>query len=151
MSKKKKEALTIHSVDTGTRLSLPFADSGIKAGFPSPAQDYLDLAIDLNKELVKHPASTFYGRVNGTSMEDARLYDGDIVVIDKSLEPRNGDKVVCSIDGEFTIKYIEIDKKEKNIIWLVPASKDFEKIKVTPDNDFIIWGVVTSSITMHRK
>lgn len=70
--------LTIYKAETDTRLSLPFAEGGIKAGFPSSAQDYLDLAIDLNKELVRHPASTFYGRVSGDSMIDAGLHDGDI-------------------------------------------------------------------------
>jgi len=81
-------------------------------------------------------------------MEDARLYDGDIVVIDKSLKPHTGDIVVCSIDGEFTIKYIEIGT---DVIWLIPANKVYPKIKVTKENDFQVWGVVTSSIIRHRK
>lgn len=135
----KHQAITIIPIDLTTSLPLPYADGGIKAGFPSPSQDYLEQAIDLNKELIKHPANTFYGRVNGDSMIDAGVNDGDILVIDKMVEPSNGDMAVCYIDGDFTLKYIKI---EKNIIWLVPANDAFQPIKVTSENDFIIWGIV---------
>lgn len=143
-----KTNLEIHKSDVDLELSLPFADQGIKAGFPSPAQDYLETAIDLNKELIKHPASTFYGRVKGDSMIDANVHDGDILVIDKSLEPRDGDMAVCFIDGEFTIKYIKI---EKDVIWLQPANENYKPIKVTIDNDFLIWGIVTYCIQNKRR
>lgn len=143
-----KKALEIFRAEVNTELSLPIADEGIKAGFPSPAQDFMDLAIDLNKELVRHPASTFYGRVRGDSMQDAGVYDGDILIIDKSLEPRSGDIAVCYIDGEFTIKYIKI---EKNVIWLQPANDNYKPIKVTIDNDFVIWGIVTYCIQNKRN
>ena len=123
-----KTNLKIHPSVQSLKLSLPYADGGIKAGFPSPAQDYMESAIDLNKELIKHPASTFYGRVKGDSMIDANVHDGDILVIDKSLEPQNGDMAVCFIDGEFTIKYIKL---EKDVIWLEPANENYEPIKVT--------------------
>lgn len=123
------------------------ADEGIKAGFPSPAQDFMDVAIDLNKELVKHPSSTFYGRVKGDSMIDAGIFDGDLLIIDKSLEPHNGDMAVCFIDGEFTLKYIKIEEK---VIWLIPANKNYQPIKVTEANDFLIWGIVTYSIKKQR-
>lgn len=142
-----KKALEIYRAEINTELSLPIADEGIKAGFPSPAQDFMDLAIDLNKELVRHPASTFYGRVRGDSMQDAGVYDGDILIIDKSLEPRNGDMAVCFVDGEFTIKYIKI---EKEIVWLTPANDSYSPIKITEDNDFLIWGIVTYSIKKQR-
>lgn len=142
-----KKALEIFRAEVNSELSLPIADEGIKAGFPSPAQDFMDLAIDLNKELVRHPASTFYGRVRGDSMQDAGVYDGDILIIDKSLEPRNGDMAVCFVDGEFTIKYIKI---EKDIVWLIPANDSYSPIKVTEDNDFLIWGIVTYSIKKQR-
>ena len=79
----------------------PMAEDGIHAGFPSPAQDYMDKLIDLNRELVKHPEATFYGRVVGDSMIEAGVEEGDVLVIDKSLEPREGDMAVCFIDGEF--------------------------------------------------
>ena len=143
----KKPTLEIFKAEIGSELVLPIADGGIKAGFPSPAQDFLDLAIDLNKELIKHPASTFYGRVKGDSMIDAGIYDGDILIIDKSLDPRDGDMAVCYIDGEFTIKHIKIEKKA---IWLIPANEQYQPIKVTEDNDFLIWGIVTYSIKKQR-
>lgn len=142
-----KKELSIHTANVDTDLALPFADCGIKAGFPSPAQDYLEQAIDLNKELVRHPACTFYGRVSGDSMIDAGLHDGDIVVIDKSIQPFNGAMAVCFIDGEFTIKYIEL---HTDYIMLIPANRDFEPIKVTAENDFLIWGIVTYSIKKQR-
>lgn len=143
----KKYTIDIYRADTESDLSLPFADMGIKAGFPSPAQDFMDLSIDLNNELIRHPASTFYGRVKGDSMIDAGVNDGDILIIDKSLEPKNGDMAVCFIDGEFTIKYIKI---EKTVIWLVPANEHYKPIKVTEENDFLIWGIVTYSIKKQR-
>ncbi len=107
---KNQSKVIIYRIDTQTYLPLPYADEGIYAGFPNPAQDFLDIAIDLNRELVKHPASTFYGRIKGDSMKDAGLYNGDIVIIDKSLKPTDGDMAVCYIDGDFTIKYISIKK-----------------------------------------
>jgi len=128
-------------------MPIPFADEGIRAGFPSPAQDYMQLAIDLNLELINNPASTFYGRVVGDSMIDAQIYEGDLLVIDKSLEPRDGDLAVCFLDGEFTLKYIEMDG---DIIWLKPANKDFKPIKVTVDNEFVVWGIVTYTIKKRR-
>lgn len=143
MDKVKKRTLDIHPVDIESGLSLPFADEGIKAGFPSPAQDFMDLAIDLNKELVKHPSATFYGRVRGDSMIDAGVSDGDILIIDKSLNPRDGDMAVCFIDGEFTLKYMRIERK---VVWLIPANDTYPSIKVTEENDFLIWGVVTYCI-----
>ena len=139
--------MEIHAIDTQLDLALPYADGGIKAGFPSPAQDYMESAIDLNKELIRHPASTFYGRVKGDSMIDAAVCDGDILVIDKSLEPQDGDMAVCFVDGEFTIKYIQI---EKDVVWLQPANSSYKPIKVTIDNDFLIWGVVTYCIKKLR-
>ena len=134
------KTLDIYSALTDTELELPLIPGGIHAGFPSPALDFIDLSIDMNKHLIKHPSSTFYGRVKGESMKDEGINDGDLLVIDKSLEPINGKIAVCYIDGEFTIKKIKI---EKDVCWLVPANKDFQPIKVTADNDFMVWGIVT--------
>ncbi len=145
---RKMKKIEIYKADIGSSLPLPIADEGIRAGFPSPAQDFMDLSIDLNQELVKHPSSTFYGRVKGDSMIDAGVHDGDVLIIDKSLEPKDGDMAVCFIDGEFTIKYIKIEEK---VIWLVPANKNFHPIKVTEDNNFLIWGIVTYCITRINK
>lgn len=136
------------SADLSSELPLPFADAGIKAGFPSPAQDYLEGTIDLNKELVRHPATTFYGRVKGNSMIDAGIKEGDLLVIDKSLEPQDGDMVVAFIDGDFTIKYV---RQEKDCLWLVPANADYQPIRVTEENDFMVWGVVTYTIKKRNR
>jgi DNA polymerase V len=122
---------------------LPFVKEGISAGFPSPAEDFLDASIDLNKELIKNPSATFYGKVRGNSMKDLGIHDGDLLVIDKSLEPQNGKIAICFIDGEFTIKTIKL---EKDCIWLLPANADYKPIKVTKDNDFLVWGIVINVI-----
>lgn len=135
--------LEIYSADTTTNISLPLVDSGISAGFPSPADDFLDISIDLNKELIKNPSTTFYGRVKGDSMINAGLDSGDLLIIDKSLEPVNNKIAVCFIDGEFTVKRIKIDKE---VVWLVAENEKYKPIKVTADNDFIIWGIVTTVI-----
>ena len=120
----------------------------IKAGFPSPAQDYVENGIDLNRELVKNPSSTFFGRARGTSMEGAGIYDGDLLIIDKSIEPYEGAVAVCFIDGEFTLKRIHFEKDgaQMRAVWLVPENDTFLPIKVTEENQFIIWGIVTYSV-----
>lgn len=130
---------------TGSNVSLvlPVADGGIRAGFPSPAQDYLESGIDLNRELVKNPSSTFFGRVSGDSMAGAGIEDGDLIVIDKSILASEGDIAVCFVDGEFTLKRIHI---ENDFVWLVPENPKYRRIKVTPDQNFMVWGVVTYSI-----
>lgn len=140
--------LTIYKVDVDSYLPLPYADEGIRAGFPSPAQDYMELAIDLNKELIKHPASTFYGRVVGDSMKEEGIEEGDILVIDKSLEIMDGDLAVCFLDGEFTVKRVRL---ETEVIWLVPSNVKYPLIKVTKENDFIVWGIVTYTIKKNRR
>lgn len=125
------------------------AQDGIHAGFPSPATDYMTQAIDLNKELVKHPAATFYGRVVGDSMIDAGVEEGDILVIDRSLEPRDGDMAVCFIDGEFTLKYLRF-KPDGQGLTLVPANSSYPEIEVSESNEFTMWGVVTYVIKRIR-
>lgn len=142
--------LQIYSTDTSTIVDLPFVDSGIKAGFPSPAQDYLTDSIDLNKELIRHKKTTFLARVSGTSLTDAGICDGDLIVIDKSLEVKNGDFVVAYIDGEFTLKEVRLDETNQ-CAWLIPHKKNYASIKVTEENDFMIWGVLTYTIKQLRK
>ena len=126
----------------GLRIKIPFI-SGLSCGFPSPADDHLDEGIDLNSAYMRNKDATFFGRVKGDSMEGAGLSDGDLLIIDKSLEPRNGKIAVCFIDGEFTVKRIRI---EKDIIWLVAENRKYQPIKVTKDNEVLIWGVVTNVI-----
>ena len=116
---------------------------GITAGFPSPADDHLDSNIDLNIEFIKDKDATFFGRVQGDSMTGAGIDHGDLLIINKSLEPRNGKIAVCFIDGEFTVKRIKI---EKEIVWLIAENKNYPPIKVGKDNDFLIWGIVTNVI-----
>lgn len=123
------------------------AHDGIHAGFPSPATDYMTQAIDLNKELVKHPAATFYGRVVGDSMIDAGVDEGDILVIDRSLTAKDGDMAVCFVDGEFTLKYLKFNGEA---LTLVPANPRYSKISVTDGVDFRLWGVVTYIIKKVR-
>ncbi len=140
--------LDIIKADTDTHVTLPYADQGIQAGFPSPAQDYITESIDLNKEIVKHPAATFYGRVSGDSMIEEGIEEGDLLVIDRSIEPEEDDLVVCCVDGEFTLKRIRI---EPDRIWLIPSNETFDPIMVTPDNQFTVWGVVTHTIKRKRR
>lgn len=127
----------------------PMADSGIHAGFPSPAQDYMNPCIDLNKELVRHPAATFYGRVVGDSMIDAGVEEGDILVIDRAIDASDGDMAVCFVDGEFTLKYISESDPDTGAgggLWLVPANRAdsrYRPIKIQDMSDFSVWGVVT--------
>lgn len=142
--------LNFYSSEISTSVDVSFVDTGIKAGFPSPAQDYLTGSIDLNRELIRHKETTFLAKVSGTSLQEAGICDGDIVVIDKSLEAKNGDFVVAFIDGEFTLKEFRLDEKD-NCAWLIPHNKDYNPIKVTDNNDFIIWGVLTYTIKQLRK
>lgn len=135
--------IDIYSAITETDLDLPFVDGGISAGFPSPALDFVDAKIDLNKHLIKHPSATFYGRVKGHSLKNAGIDDGDLLVIDRSLEPTSGKIAVCYIDGEFTAKRI---KKTKTEVWLLPENEEYPPIKIEEDNNFIVWGIVTHVI-----
>jgi DNA polymerase V len=129
--------------DNSSKLELPFFDVGISAGFPSPADDFIELTIDLNKQFIKNKDTTFFARVKGHSMKNAGIYDGDLLIIDKSLEPQNNKIAICQIDGEFTVKRIQI---EDNIVWLIAENEAYKPIKVTPENDFMIWGIVIHSI-----
>lgn len=126
-------------------LELPYISNGIKAGFPSPAQDFMGESIDLNKILVKHPMETFYAKVEGDSMKDAGIHDGDIMVIDRSLPYEDGKIFVCYLDGDFTVKRMRIDKANETV-WLVAENPAYEPIKVIPENDFIVWGRVIKVI-----
>lgn len=145
----KQVTIDLFRPDLSSHVALPFADQGIQAGFPSPAQDYITESIDLNREIVRHPASTFYGRVSGESMIDDGIDPDDIIVIDRSLQPHDGDLAVCCLEGEFTLKRIHL---ETDKVWLIPANEQFDPILVTPENRFEIWGIVTYTIKRnHRK
>lgn len=111
----------------------------VKAGFPSPADDMHE-KLDLVRMLVKHPASTFFFRISGTSMVDASLDEGDIIIVDKSLDPYDGCIAVCYIDGEFTVKRVAIDSEG---VSLMPANRRYKPIRISAENNFIVWGIVT--------
>ena len=139
----KTTILEFFTVSTETSLERPYIEEGVKAGFPSPAEDFTEVSIDLNLELLKNPSSTFFCRVSGDSMQDSGIADGDLLIVDKSLEPKDDKIAVCFIDGEFTLKKIKLDK---DCYWLIPANKNYKPIKVTSENEFIVWGVVTYAI-----
>ena len=134
------EELEFYSAETTTELKIPLLESGVSAGFPSPADDYLDLPIDLNEFLIKHPAATFYVRVKGNSMEGAGIRNGDLLIVDRAEEPRNKSIVLGVIDGEFTVKRI---KKKGSDLYLMPDNPEFKPIKINDNMNFQVWGVVT--------
>lgn len=132
--------IDIVAVRTDGALQVPIIKSGVFAGFPSPAQDSELTSIDLNKELIRHPNTTFLARIVGDSMVGADIYEGDIVIIDRSLEFHHNDIAVCCLNGEFNIKHVERTGDE---IYLVSSNSNYPKIKVDPEDNFILWGVVT--------
>ena len=134
------EELEFYSAETTTELKIPLFESGVSAGFPSPADDYLDLPIALNEFLIKHPAATFYVRVKGNSMEGAGIRNGDLLIVDRAEEPRNKSIVLGIIDGEFTVKRI---KKKGSDLYLMPDNPEFKPIKINDNMNFQVWGVVT--------
>lgn len=144
----KSSDIEIFLPDFSTRLPLQYADGGIQAGFPSPPQDFISETIDLNKDLIRHPAATFYGRVVGDSMIEENIDEGDILVIDRSLECEDGDLAVCYLDGEFTLKRVRrVDGRK---VYLVPSNHRYRTIEVTPDNEFMVWGIVVYLIKSTR-
>ncbi len=129
-----------------SKFELPLVEATISAGFPSPADDYSEARLDLNRELITNPSATFYARVRGDSMTLAGISDGDLLIIDKSKTPVNGSIVVCLIDGEFTIKRLQ---KIGNQFCLMPENENYQPIQIKPENDVTIWGVVTYTIKKH--
>jgi DNA polymerase V len=113
-----------------------FVDTGISAGFPSPADDFRETRISLDDELIRNKDATFFAKVKGQSMINAGLDDNDLLVIDRSLEPANNKIAVCFLDGEFTVKRLRV---EKNEVWLQPENPNYPIINITEDNDFVIW------------
>lgn len=118
-------------------------DTGISAGFPSPADDFKEERLSLDEELIKNKEATFFARVSGQSMINAGLDDNDLLVIDRSLEPEHNKIAVCFIDGDFTVKRLRV---ENDGIWLQPENPNYKPIKISEDNEFIIWGIVTNVI-----
>jgi DNA polymerase V len=120
-----------------------FMDIGISAGFPSPADDFRETRISLDEELIRNKDATFFAKVSGQSMVGAGLDDNDLLVIDRSIPPTNNKIAVCFLDGEFTVKRLRVERDE---VWLQPENPDYPIIHITEENNFIIWGIVTSVI-----
>ena len=131
----------IHSQQITDSLDNPLFISSIQAGFPSPADDFIDTKLDLNEHLIKHPAATFFVRASGDSMKEAGIVDRDILIVDRSLAPQNKAIVIAVISGELTVRRLKLQGKR---IFL--SSDNNTQIEVTEDEDFRIWGVVTSVI-----
>ena len=129
-------------------LELEFAEA-IHAGFPSPAADHAGERINLVREMTPHPETTFYAHVAGDSMRDAGILDGDVVVVDRSLEPKNGDFIIAYIDNEYTLKEFKMDE-HGDCAWLIPHNPDFQPIRVDKESNFQVWGVVTYAIHKTR-
>lgn len=134
---------TIYAPDLSTRYKLPIFLGRLPAGFPSPADDYLEGKLDITKHLVKHPAATFYVRVSGDSMIGAGIHSGDLLVVDRSLEPKNGNVIVAALDGELTVKRLY---QKNGIIRLLPENPQYQPIEIQDGQSFEIWGVVTNVI-----
>ena len=147
----KKEKLIFYSIDNNNDnlKKIHIYEGGISAGFPSPAEDYLDIDLNLHKYLVKHPASTFFIIAKGHSMEKAGIGDEDLLVVDKSLEPKNNDIVIAAVNGEFTIKRY-LNNNGKISLKAETELNNYPDINITESVDFEIWGVVTHTIHNHR-
>ncbi len=130
---------------TPSFLEIPFIGP-VNAGFPSPAADFLDVQIDLNKYLIKKQSSTFFARTEGNSMIGAGITNKDLLIIDRSVEPQDGKIALCVVNGEFTLKRLKVNKDG---VWLLPENPSYPPLKITEENDFEIWGMVTYSIQKH--
>ncbi|CAM3573878.1 translesion error-prone DNA polymerase V autoproteolytic subunit [Flavobacterium gelidilacus] len=135
-----KKKIQFFLPDLENQIELPYISSGIKAGFPSPAADFDESKISLDNVLVKNKEATFYAKASGNSMIGAGIDNGDILVIDRSLEPQNNKIAICYLDGEFTVKRIKI---EGDNVFLMPENKNYKPIQIAEENDLIIWGIVT--------
>ncbi len=135
--------LEIISSIISNKLDFPLFLESVSAGFPSPADDYLERRLDLNEHLIKNPASTFFVRVNGDSMINAGIYSGDILVVDRSLDPKDGNIIIAVVDGDLTVKRLSITK---NRISLMPENPKFNRLDITSEMNFEVWGVVRSVI-----
>ena len=122
---------------------LPLYSCAVQAGFPSPADDYMEGKLDLNKHLVKHPTATFFVKATGESMIKAGIYPGDILVVDRSLNPAHGKIVIAALDGQLTVKRLHRSSKGT---YLLPENDGFKPIRIEEESSLVIWGVVTNVI-----
>jgi len=130
----------IYGFENRKRQELPLFLANVPAGFPSPADDYIDRKLDLNEYLVKHPTATFFVRVEGESMINAGIHCGDVLIVDRALQATDKKIVIANVNGELTVKRI---RKIKNKLFLAAENPDFEPIEVKGGEQFEVWGVVT--------
>jgi DNA polymerase V len=133
----------VYYPDQSTRCERPLFMVPVAAGFPSPAEDYMEGKLDLNKHLIKHPAATFFVRVTGDSMIEAGIHPGDILIVDRSIEPADKKVVIAIIEGELTVKRI---RRVKGKIVLVPENENYKPLPIEKEMNVEIWGVVTNVI-----
>jgi DNA polymerase V len=134
------EKLIFFNPNHDVRKKIHMAQEGVSAGFPSPADDFKELRISIDQEVVRNEEATFYARVSGESMQGAGLDDGDLLVIDRSLEPQDDKIAVCFIDGSFTVKRLKVDV---DCVYLMSENKNYKPIKVSEGDELLIWGIVT--------
>jgi DNA polymerase V len=139
--------LEIFKAEIGSPLPLPIFLANVQAGFPSPAEDFLDKTLDLNELLIAHPAATFFVRVAGDSMQNAGISSGDVLIVDRALDALDNAIVIAVINAEFTVK--RLIKKEGRV-FLAPENPSYPILEVTPESDFQVWGVVTYVIHKAR-
>jgi DNA polymerase V len=137
------EGVTVHYPSAENEQLLPLFSHKVVAGFPSPADDNIEQGLDLNQHLVKRPETTFLLKVQGDSMKKVGIYNGDILIVDRSLEPADGKIVIAALDGELTVKRLSI---KSTGMWLVPENDHYLPIPVRENSDMVIWGVVTATI-----
>lgn len=137
----------IYGMQAGCPVKRPLLGTHIEAGFPSPAQDYIEQALDLNELLIAHQSATFFVRVQGFSMVDAGIFPDDILVVDRALEPQHKSIIIAVIDGELTVKRLSM---QAGCWQLLPENPAFPAIDITEESDFSVWGVVTYAIHQTR-
>lgn len=137
---KHTDKLVFYSVSESAFEDIPLFTDSVAAGFPSPAEDYLDLDLNLHEHLVQNPSATFCVRAIGESMKGAGIQSGDVMLVDRAIEPKNRSIVLAVIDGEFTVKRVNVSDKA---LYLMPENGSFSPIKITEEMDFQVWGVVT--------
>lgn len=134
---------SIYKPDLKTKYRVPLYMNPVAAGFPAPTEDYVEEKLDLNKHLIKHPEASFMVRVTGYSMIDAGIHPGDLLIVDRSLEPTNNKVIIAVVNGELTVKRI---RKTRGKLLLMPENDSFEPIQIYAETDFHIWGVVTNVV-----
>ena len=136
----KKKQISFLKINSEELKDLPIYENAVQCGFPSPADDFLDLDINLNDYLVKHKSATFCVKVNGSSMDGVGIHSGDVLIVDRAESVQNNSIVLAVIDNEFTVKSI---KKNAGKLYLNPANDNYKPIEITEDMNFHVWGVVT--------